>query len=101
MSRSFDCEPGKLGCEGRVVEGVPWHFEGNNLVAVGGVITGAVRESATFDPRFSTCTFTVAYGKPNGGVIKFTGTDGQIYEVISMSAGDFRCSIEAGNLLPN
>jgi hypothetical protein len=72
-------------------------FEGNQLVAITGQVSGANLMRATFDSSFSSCTMTWMAGKSGSGHTVWKGSDGVSYDIISATPGTTSCSIRAGN----
>jgi hypothetical protein len=72
-------------------------FEGNQLVAITGQVSGANMMRATFDSSFSSCTMTWMSGKNSSGPTIWKGSDGVSYDIVSATAGAMSCSIRAGN----
>lgn len=71
-------------------------FSGNRLVGVTAFAQGARQFVATFDPGFTSCTLAVTFGREGGG-LKRTGIDGQMYTIESMTPSGESCSIREGN----
>jgi hypothetical protein len=72
-------------------------FEGNQLVAITGQVSGANLMRATFDSSFSSCTMTWMSGKSGSGHTIWKGSDGVSYDIVSATAGAMSCTIQAGN----
>ena len=71
-------------------------FSGNKLIGSTAFAQGARQFVATFDPGFSSCTVTVAFGREGGGM-KRRGIDGKMATIESMTASGESCSIRDGN----
>jgi hypothetical protein len=76
-------------------------FEGNELVAITGQVSGANMMRATFDSSFSSCTMTWMSGKNSSGHTIWKGSDGATYDIISATAGAMSCNIRDGNAFAN
>jgi hypothetical protein len=72
-------------------------FEGNQLVAITGQVSGANIMRASFDPSFSSCSMTWMAGKNASGHTIWKGSDGASYDILSATAGATSCNIRAGN----
>jgi hypothetical protein len=77
------------------------HFEGNRLVHIVAFASGATRDTVSFDPTFSSCTYEVVFARGSDGSIKFKGRDGKLYENLSHSFSGYSCSIRDGNSFAN
>src|SRR5262249_6248223 len=74
-------------------------FQGNRLVGVLALASGAVQAAATFDPSFTSCTLDVIMGKSNGGAIKMRLPDGAMGEAVSEVKVSYpKCAISDGNV---
>jgi hypothetical protein len=75
-----------------------FRFQGNTLVGVLNMPSGASQLTITFDPSFSSCSASVVMGREGGKALKFKGLDGRIYTVEGRpSISGASCSIRQGN----
>ena len=74
------------------------HFEGNDLIVIRSLPSGASRTVISFDPSFSTCTVKFHMGRANGARIARKGLDGRTYEILSGTTVGLTCSVREGNL---
>jgi hypothetical protein len=72
-------------------------FQGKQLVGHTAFQSGASQLAATFDAGFANCTLKVMFGKSGGAGMRLTGTDGVVYDVISIAATGETCAIRQGN----
>lgn len=89
FSRGADLAPG----EGHA----NFSFHGNRLVGVVPFAEGARQVTVSFDASFSSCTASIIEGHSAGGVIRWIGSDGEMYEAISATTSPPRCTIQSGN----
>jgi hypothetical protein len=75
-----------------------FRFQGNNLIGVLKLPSGASQLTITFDPSYSSCSASVAYGRESGRAVKFTGLNGKTYTMEGKpSVSTVSCSIRQGN----
>ena len=89
FSRGADVAPG----EGHA----NFSFHGDRLVGVIPFKSGARQITVIFDASFSRCTASIIEGHSAGGVIRWIGSDGEMYEIISATTSTPSCSIQSGN----
>jgi hypothetical protein len=89
FSRGADVAPG----EGHA----NFSFQGSRLVGIVPFVEGARQVTVTFDASFSSCTASIIEGHSAGGVIRWIGSDGEMYEVISATTSPPSCTIQSGN----
>ena len=89
FSRGEDVAPGKGHAK--------FSFQGNRLVGIVPFVQGARQVTVTFDASFSTCTASIIEGHTAGGMIRWIGSDGEIYEVISATTSPPSCTVQSGN----
>ncbi len=91
-AETVDRAPGDGGGSGG------FRFDGNRLIGVGLAASGARQVTITFDPGFSSCTASIAFGREAGKSYKVKGLDGKIYTATGVpTASTPTCSIQAGN----
>lgn len=74
-------------------------FQGNKLVGVIVLASGAVQAAATFDASFSSCSLDVIMGKSNGGPIKMKLPDGSTGQAVSEVKISYpKCATSDGNV---
>lgn len=89
---TVDRAPGESGGSGG------FRFDGNRLIGVVMAESGARQVTITFDPGFSSCTASIAFGREGGKAYKVKGLDGKIYTATGVpTASGASCSISAGN----
>jgi hypothetical protein len=76
-------------------------FEGDRLVHMTALVSGASRDTVSFDPTFSSCTVEVILAKSSNGIIAAKGRDGKLYVNLSNSYSGNSCSIRDGNFFAN
>jgi hypothetical protein len=75
-----------------------FRFQGNTLIGVLNLLSGAAQLTITFDPSFSSCTATVVMGREAGKVMKIKGLNGKTYTVEGKpSISSVSCSVRSGN----
>jgi hypothetical protein len=72
-------------------------FQGNRLVGVLALASGAVQATAAFDPGFTSCTLDVILGKSSGAGMKIQTPVG-LGEVVSIAVVHPTCKITNGNV---
>jgi hypothetical protein len=72
-------------------------FQGNRLVGVLALASGAVQATAAFDPGFTNCTLDVILGKSAGAGMKIQTPVG-MGEVVSIAVVHPTCKITNGNV---
>jgi hypothetical protein len=72
-------------------------FQGNRLVGVIALPSGAVQTTATFDAGFSSCSLEVILGKSSGAGMKIQTPVG-VGEVVSIAVVHPTCKISNGNV---
>jgi hypothetical protein len=88
---TVDQAPGAGGDSG-------FRFDGNRLIGVTLSASGARQVTITFDPSFSSCTATIAFGREGGKPYKVKGLDGKMYTATGVpTASSATCSVQAGN----
>jgi hypothetical protein len=75
-----------------------FRFQGNTLVGVLAMPSGASQLTVTFDPGFSGCSASVVMGRDSGKAIRFKGLDGRMYTVAGKpTISSPSCSMRSGN----
>jgi hypothetical protein len=102
--RIFSRADRQVGRYGQTVERAPeqtaanFRFEGNRMIGVLPLQSGASQLSITFDSGFQSCTAAVIFGRESGKAFKFKGLDGKNYTATGVpTASAPSCSIRDGN----
>jgi hypothetical protein len=75
-----------------------FRFQGNSLIGVLNLVSGAAQLTITFDPSFSSCSANVVMGRESGKAMKIRGLNGKMYTVEGKpSVSSVSCSVRQGN----
>jgi hypothetical protein len=82
--------------------GSAFRFQGNKLVGVLKLPSGASQMVIDFDAGFTSCTMSFLFGRESGQAIRFKGLNGKTYtQQGKFSVSGQSCSIRAGNPFAN
>jgi hypothetical protein len=74
------------------------HFDGNKLIGVMPLVSGAAQMMISFSPGGQTCEANIVIGREGGRTLSWKGVNGKTYEATgTASVSNVSCSIRPGN----